>query len=550
MFLSVIPIDAATAQDRELLRQQERERVLREQLEGETDVRLERPADAATDRLPTAEYPCFPIMSVRLVGDDALDFRWALAASDPEADPATGRCLGTAGVDTVMRRIQNAIVARGFVTTRVVAAPQDLTVGRLDLTVVPGRIRAIRFAPGTDARATSWNAVPAKPGDLLNLRDIEQALENFKRVPTVEADIQIAPADGAQADAGESDLVIVWQQRRPVRVSVTLDDSGSRSTGKLQAGATLSLDDALRWNDLFYVSVGHGAFNGSDKGTRSYTAHYSAPLHYWLLSATGGASDYFQSVAGSFQSYVYSGTSRNAELKASRLLFRNARIKTGAFGRGWYRDSANFIDDTEIEVQRRRTAGWEVGFTHRHFLGTATLDASAAYRRGTGAFAALVAPEEAFGEGTARSALVTADAQLAVPFRLGTHGLRYSGSWRAQWNRTALVSQDRFAIGGRYSVRGFDGESSLVGERGWTVRNDLGLSLGGGQELYLGADAGQVGGPSTRWQVGNALVGGVIGLRGSARGATWDVFVGTPIDKPEGFRTAYTTTGFSLSWSL
>lgn len=50
----------------------------------------------------------------------------------------------------------------------------------------------------------------------------------------------------------------------------------------------------------------------------------------------------------------------------------------------------------------------------------------------------------------------------------------YSGLIRAQWNRTPLTPQDRFAIGGRYTVRGFDGETSLMGERGWLLRNDIG----------------------------------------------------------------------------
>lgn len=457
--------------------------------------------------------------------------------------------MGTEGVNTVLKRVQNAIVARGFVTTRVLAAPQDLKRGVLTLTLVPGRIRTIRFAPDTDARATAWNAVPADAGDLLNLRDIEQGLENFKRVPTAEADIQIAPTEGDNARPGESDLLIRWMQPRRFRANLSLDDSGSAATGELQAGATLSWDHLLRANDLFYLNLGHDVFNHEGQGTRSWTVHYDVPLGYWLLGATASGYEYHQSVAGDSQSYVYSGSSHNAELRVSRLLFRNATTKFGVYGRGWYRDSDNFIDDTEVLVQRRRMAGWEVGLTHRQFIGTATLDANVAVRHGTGAFDALQAPEQAFGEGTSRSKLITADAQLSVPFQWGEQRLRYTGTWRAQWNRTPLVPQDRFAIGGRYTVRGFDGEASLSGERGWLWRNDLGLTLGGGQELYVGADIGHVGGPSAQRQLGHRLAGAVIGLRGGAGRAYWDVFVGAPINQPDGFPTAYTTTGFNLGWT-
>lgn len=543
---------SAQAQDfatQELLRQQERERALREQQETTPDARLERPVTKAFELLPVDESPCFRIDQIALVGEEAKRFQWALAAANPKQDPATGRCLGTQGINIVIIRIQNAIVEHGYVTTRVLASPQDLNGGVLQLTLVPGRIRNIRFAPGTDSNATLWNAVPARPGDLLNLRDIEQGLENFKRVPTVDADIQIVPADGPNAAPGESDLVIHWTQSRWVRANITLDNSGSEATGKLQASATVSLDHILRQNDLFYVNMGHDAFNSGKRGTKGYTLHYSVPLGYWLASATASRYDYRQAVAGNTQTYIYSGTSRNSELRLSRLLHRNATGKTSAYGRIWRRDSNNFIDDTEVLVQRRRMAGWEFGLNHRQFIGQATLDIGANYRRGTGMFGALPAPEEAFGEGESHGQIYSADAQLNVPFALGEQRLRYSGSWRAQWNDTPLVPQDRFAIGGRYTVRGFDGELSLSSERGWLIRNDIGLALGG-QELYIGADVGHIGGPSAKWQLGDSLAGGVLGLRGGYRELSWDVFVGKPIYKPRGFQTAHTTTGFSLSASF
>ena len=129
--------------------------------------------------------------------------------------------------------------------------------------------------------------------------------------------------------------------------------------------------------------------------------------------------------------------------------------------------------------------------------------------------------------------------------------LRYQGTWRAQWNRTPLVPQDRFSIGGRYTVRGFDGESVLMAERGFLIRNDLSLALGqSGQELYLGVDHGRVGGPSAELLVGRHLTGAVIGLRGNYKQLNYDVFVGGPLDKPENFQTHHRTAGFNLTLSF
>lgn len=176
----------------QLLLQQERERVQREQLESRPDVRLEAPVADDSLRLPVSETPCFRIDEIQLVGEHADDFQWALRAANPSRDPALGRCLGARGINLSIKRIQDAIVARGFITTRVLAESQDLNSGRLVLTIIPGVIDAIRVAPGSSPLANVGSAVPAQPGDLLNLRDIEQGLENLKRAPTAEADIQLS----------------------------------------------------------------------------------------------------------------------------------------------------------------------------------------------------------------------------------------------------------------------------------------------------------------------------------------------------------------------
>lgn len=550
----VSPADAA---NHEFLRRQERERVLRRQQEQRPDVRLQPEAIAAANFLSVDESPCFPIEQILLEGDAAEKFQWALAAADQAEDGADdvaiGRCLGTQGINLVMRRIQNALVQRGYVTARVLAEPQDLALGTLKLTLIPGRIRSIRFAPGTNARATQWNAVPATPGDLLNLRDIEQALENFKRVPTAEADIQITPAEGVDAQPGDSDLVIQWKQGLPFRFSVSADDAGAKATGKYQGGATISLDHVLTLNDQGYVSFNHDleGDGSSQQGTRGFTAHYSVPFGYWLLGFTTSSNRYHQTVVGASQDYIYSGESRNSEIKLSRLVYRDAVRKTTLSLGGWQRSSKNFIDDTEVEVQHRRMAGWDLGAAHREFIGTATLDLNVKYRRGTGAMDALPAPEEAFDEGTSRPKIVMADAQLNVPFVVAEQNLRYTGTWRAQWNQTPLVPQDRFAIGGRYTVRGFDGENLLSADRGWLIRNDLGLALGQtGQELYLGIDHGEVAGRSSETLIGNWLSGGVLGLRGGYKGLAYDLFIGQPLGKPDGFNAVSTVVGFNLNWSF
>jgi hemolysin activation/secretion protein len=545
------PLSDAERDAAEQRKAQEREAQQRRRLTPETDVRLPVPARAADSALPVGETPCFTIRELNLRGAESARFGWLLDhLNGPDSqDTPLGLCLGANGVSAVVQRANHAVLERGYVTTRVLTEPQDLSGGALALTVVPGRIRRIRFADVASERATAWNAVPARPGDILNLRDIEQALENFKRVPTAEADIEIVPADAP----GHSDLVIRWTQDLPLRLSLGVDDSGSRRTGKYQGSVTLSHDHWWTLNDLFYVSLNRdlGGGDGSGSGTHGATVHYSLPVGYDLLAFTASRSRYFQTVTGLSQDYVYGGSSQTQELRWSRLVHRDSKRKTTLHLRAFARQSRNFIDDTEVEVQRRRVGGWEFGAAHRALAGASTLDLNMAYRRGTGAFGSLHAPEERFGEGTSRFALTVIDAELQWPFAIGQHTWRYRGQWRAQAHHTPLTPQDRFAIGGRYTVRGFDGESSLSAERGWLWRNEVSTPLGrSGQVVFIGLDHGQVGGPSSEWLVGKRLTGAVIGLRGAAGLLQYELFAGSPLHKPDGFRTAHMTAGFWVSASF
>lgn len=519
----------------------------------------DRLAPAVTDgqALPKDEAPCFRIDQLALSGELADDFRWALESaghSGGVVDDWHGRCLGPVGVNVLLARVQQAISAKGYVTTRVLVGPKDPTTGTLALALVPSRIAAIRFKDlkdgGKQADVTSLRgAIPARVGDLLNMRDIEHALENLKRLPTVDADIQIEAPMAPDARPGDRELVVTYIRKRPLRWSLNLDDSGIKTEGKIQAGATVAWDGPLGLNDLFQASLNHDALDHKGQGRRGQTMHYSVPYGYWLLSATASRSDYFQSVTGLADNYT--GNTNNTELRLSRSFHRGGSRKSTTSIRAFHRRSRSSVEDAGIAPQNRVAGGWETSLNHREFIDKATLDGTLAYRRGTDAFTSLEAPEASYGEGTSRMKLFTAEVSLKAPFKVGSERLRYGSLWRGQWNRTPLALEDQFAIGGRYTVRGFDGENSLLGERGWFIRNDLGWAAGqSGAELYAGVDYGHVGGAAAKDQVGDELAGGVVGVRGAYRGLSYDFFLGAPISKPEGFPTAKIAAGFNLNYAF
>jgi hemolysin activation/secretion protein len=214
------------------------------------------------------------------------------------------------------------------------------------------------------------------------------------------------------------------------------------------------VDAPFAQNDLFYANIGKNLFEHGPFGNRSHTLNYFFPIGYWAVSANYNDYTYHQNIPNANEVLRYSGKSDNFQLTVSRLLYRDQSNKTTLNLRGYRKHSTNAVNDIDIEQQKRRTAGWELGLNQHSYLGSSTLDASIAWRRGTGAFNALPAPEESRHQGSEQ------------PWRV------YS-SVRGQWSPNALTPQERMAIAGRYTVRGFDGEQMLSGEKGLLWRNEI-----------------------------------------------------------------------------
>nr|WP_284047541.1 ShlB/FhaC/HecB family hemolysin secretion/activation protein [Guyparkeria hydrothermalis] len=527
----------------ESLRQLERQQDLRERLEADPDVRLQRETRPAP-RLPPQETPCVDIDAIQLpTGARPVFVRVLERALVNVGWHHPGRCLGKRGIGAIVRELQQQLIDAGLVTSRASAPPQDLGDGQLTLSILPGRVGTIRPSNTSGERARPKPAFPIRGSELLNLRDIEQGLENLERLDSVTANIAIEPG----REDGESDIVVDWQQNFPLRVSLSIDDSGSDQTGRFLGTATLFGDHLFGFNGLFYASLTRDlglAERDRPGSSDSYTLHYSVPFGHWRFGATASRFSYFQTIAGRHRDYRYSGTGERREIAISRVVHRSGADRTRLKATGWLQTYSNAIDQTRISVQDRRMAGYSVGIEHRHFLGRNTVNLALNHRWGTGMLGAQPAPEEAFGEGTARPHITTFAARLEAPFTLGDQPLRYRGRIAGQFNHTRLIPQDRFAIGSRHSVRGFGGELLLSGERGVFWRNELHLELPGPLHPYVAMDAGRVGGPSADDLPGKHLVGAAFGLQWRWKNTWIDAWAARAMDRPAAYPDPGLQAGF------
>jgi hemolysin activation/secretion protein len=357
---------------------------------------------------------------------------------------------------------------------------------------------------------------------------------------------------------------VKWKQKFPIRVTLSADDSGSKWTGKNQGTAVISVDNPFRLSDAFYAYYSHDVGHKRDlkdratgekweSGTKGYGFHYSIPFGSYAISYNFNHNQYAQAVSGYFTNYLYWGWSENHDLTLKRTLYRDGNRKTtGGIG-AWIRSGRSYIDDAELTVQRRRMAGWHLEFNHTEYIGDATVNARVQHKRGTDFHRALKAPEEEFGEGTNKMRIVTAELSLSWPFRALDQAFSYSTQAHVQHNRTPVITQDRLSIGNRYTVRGFDGEMTLMAERGYYWRNELAWHYAAGRQVYALWDFGHVSGPATKWLAGSDLEGYGIGARGQliAGGRLfYDIFTARPAKYPDAFPVKHSVVGAAISYSF
>ena len=453
-------------------------------------------------------------------------------------------------ITNIRNAFQRKLLDKGYVTSQVYIPEQNLNAGTLQFMVMPGRVEDIRYS--TSSAHGPWRtAFPVRPGDILNIRDVEQGLEQMKWVSSQSVTMKLLPG----TSVGTSIIKLSIKQDKPVHGSISFDNSGLESTGVYQGSFTSSFDQVFRANDTFTMSLsGDLSGSGSIKGTRAASLNYVIPHGKDTFSVSFSKSRYHQTIQSNPYDFTYSGKSTTMKAKWNHVWSRTQREKRAFDISISTRHNHRFINDMEIPVQALRTTSMEFGVSNRKYIGSATLYSRLGFQWGIGALGAQ--PEHkasvAMGGPTSRYHMWLVDVDYRKPFIMGHRPASFTSSFHGQWVQGGkrLYSVDTINIGNRYSIYGFDGEYTLMGDSGWYVRNEISSVIPRlNTEVYLGLDVGAVYGKSTAALVGKTIAGTALGVRGNyASGLLFDAFVSTPLYKPQGYHTKKFYSGFTVGY--
>ena len=547
------PTDIGAAQRQaEILQRQERERLQQDDARRRND-----PVDGLDTRqlqpkitIPELGAICRTIRVVNISSAPNL----SAAMRQRITDEFTGRCLNVADIERILGEITKFYIDRGFITTRAYLPQQDLSSGQLEILVIEGVIEKIMINDGGANSVSIGNVFPRREGGLLNLRDLEQGIDQINRLPSNNAKLDIQPGNAT----GGSVVVINNRPARALRASINTDNQGSVSTGATQTALTLMADNLLGINES--LSLTHRESVPGQAGRRfsaSDSINLSIPFGYSTVSLGANRSVYFSPITlASGLELITSGSSKSDNIRLDRVVYRDQSTRATVSSTLTGKDSKNFLGSFFLDVSSRKLTvlDLDASLTTGLLGGVLSLDLGVA--RGLTAMSALRdAPDLPDTAPRAQFSKLKAGFNYAKPFRVLGKDISFTSQMTAQKANNVLYGSEQISIGGPYSVRGYV-KNSLTGDDGYYWRNELSirqpLTLGSeviSGRLYAGYDRGYV---SNRVPGGaqGKLEGMVAGISVNWRGASWDFYHTRPITMTSNMVRETGQTWFRLGYSF
>lgn len=462
LFISNVMAAPVTPGDLDVIQNQQQQRLQQDQQQRDALTQAHQVELQKTESAP-ASGPCFEINQISLQQASLItpDTQKRLVA------PYINQCLSLDRINQLVRAISEWYVQRGYITSRAFLTEQNLSHGTLNITVLEGKLEAIHLQ-GASARQLNM-AFPTRAGRILNLRDIEQGMEQINRLRTTPVQIEIIPS----SQPGYSIVNLTSTPEFPLTLGLNMDNSGQRSTGIGQLSGSLVGNDLLGVADRWFVSGGRSSAFSDWRDAQNFQAGVSVPYGYGLLDYSYSWSNYHSRFNANSFDWYSNGDNISNRLSGSWVLFRNGQIKTGLqVGLNHY-VSHNWLNETLLQSSSRKLTSLQIGFNHTQKIagGVATLNPMLS--RGMPWFDAESdkGKSDDFPKAEFRKWSVSSSYQRPV-----TQKMWWLSSFYAQWSPDRLYGSERLTIGGENSVRGYK-EQYLSGDVGGYLRNELNYSL-------------------------------------------------------------------------
>jgi hemolysin activation/secretion protein len=470
------------------------------------------------------------------------------------ADEYNGRCLNVGDIEKILGSITKDYIDRGYVTTRAYLPAQDLSTGTLEILVIEGVIEKITIKDGDTNSISVRNVFSSGEGDLLNMRDLEQGIDQINRLASNNAKLDIQPGDAT----GASQVIVFNQPGSPFHYNLSTDNQGSKSTGEVQTGLTITADNQMGFDDMFSATYREST-PGDTKGkfSASESFNFSIPFGYTTVSLSSSYSRYVSTIlVPSGQELIASGNNRTDSLEVDRVMYRDQSTRVLLSGSLTSKTSRNYLDSQFLGVSSRRLTVLDIDVNLSTNFAGGLLSLDFGYAQGQKMAGALEDPDN-LPDWAPRAQFKKYKAGFNYnrSFSLFDEKISFTSQLSAQQAQTPLYGSEQISIGGLYSVRGFV-DNTLAGDSGNYWRNELSvrkpITIGGevlSARFYAGYDLGEVSSQVDDVPQGR-MSGMVVGISANLHGASLELINTRPLSLPDTMTKESSQTWFRVAYSF
>jgi len=433
----------------------------------------------------------------------------------PLLQQGAGRELSLGGIEALAARISAYYHEHGYLLARAYVPAQTIKDGRVEIRVAEGRLGEISISRASmRLRQDRVDAVLAilKPGAPIHVPTVERALLLLTDMPGLSVSSRLRPG----REPGTADLIVALKEGPAAAATLSLDNHGTRHTGRNRLSLGFDLNDPLGLGDRLTVQ---GVRSNGD--LTSGRVAYEFPLGGSGLRAHVAYGQLDYGLGGAFTPLGIEGGSKIYSAGLQYPLVRTRDLNVSAFGgleRKHVEDDITALGLESHKVVTSVNAGLSATLRDNMLGGGVNLlsgmitGGRLSHRTPADAAADLAGPH-------AGGDFVKFNWQAGRVQRLSP-SWSLAAMFSGQTASRNLDSSEKFFLGGPASVRAYPvGEAA--GDQGMLGTAELRYDLArpSGMQLIAFADAGRV-----RFNTDPYAPGGNYrSLAGVGLGVNWDI---------------------------
>ena len=475
-------------------------------------------AQAAAGTAAARPEPRFEIKRFEVAGADKVPADRLAAA----LAPFTGPSRRFSDIESAVQAVREVYAEASITAVQVLIPEQTLEGGVVKLQVEELQVARIEIE-GAQSRSRD-NILRAVPGLSQGATPVDTDLSAQLRLANENPGRQMQVTFRTEDDGSLTGVLRV-ADRSPWTTQLSLDNTGSATTGKYRAGLAVQHANLL---DRDIVAAGQVQTSpGHVDDVKVGFLNLRAPLYplglmldaTWVHSSVDSGT-----VKTSAGDYLLSSIGRSTSLRVTRLLPRWGAVDQRlSLGQDWRLIDSQVTSTAGgpslVPSLELRPVTLSYSLNWREDASSAFGQASVSHNLPAGGRSAPSAVEES-RKGAKPNYTVL---RLSAGFATAVGAWTLNTQWSAQWSNDALVSAELFSIGGEGSIRGFNGRlaSADQGQR-------LGLELQSPVKTWALGTAGPLAGawvffaeagevrrnlPQAGERVRTALAGAGLGVR-------------------------------------